>query len=213
MSIMSLVQRFANQYRVYGLWGAIANTKTYLHRNLLHKSTFLYVADLEKLSNEDFILPEEYSIVAYHSRSDIPAKDQERYFGHAGKENGENEISDRFSKNAILWMLRVNEAPAGFIWSVRGKMVDPYFVPLAPNDSVLFDAVTFPEFRGKRIYSLLTNGVILRLRNDGCTRAFGHAEEWNLPSINGLRKTYLKAIGKARKFNLFGRTLVVWKTM
>lgn len=205
-----LAERISRQYRNYGLKGAMLNAITSLQRRLLHKATFLYIADSLSLKNAVFILPDKCSISDYHSRSDIPANVMDRYFQYVGKESTEFQIEERFKKRAILWIFSVDNNPAGFVWSITGTMMEPYFVPLAPHDSVLFDAVTFPEYRGKSVYPLLLCSVASRLLNGGSARVFGHAEEWNLPSIRGLQKANFISIGKARKLCIFGTTILIW---
>jgi GNAT superfamily N-acetyltransferase len=120
------------------------------------------------------------------------------------------DASKCFEKGAILWLLRSESKICGSLWSIRGRMVEPYYIPLTTNDIVIFDTFTFPDQRGKNINSILINHVMVRLRDQGATRVFGHVKIWNKPSIRALEKTPYRQLGLARKFHILGRDITIW---
>jgi len=126
------------------------------------------------------------------------------------EENEMDKTKERFEKGAILWILKHDKVIVGFGWSIRGKMVDPYYLPLTPNDAVLFDYMIFEEYRGRGLYPLLLNYILGKINLEGVTRAFIHAFEWNTASIKGLRKTNFRQYGIAQKIHFLGRTIIVW---
>ena len=53
--------------------------------------------------------------------------------------------------------------------------------------------------------------ILHKLAADGRTRAFGEAAEWNTASLSSFGMTAFRQLGFARKFTVFGRTMVWWE--
>ena len=120
------------------------------------------------------------------------------------------QIAERFEQGASLWLFKSNGKLAAYGWTIIGRTIEPYFVPLGTNDAHLFDFFVFPEYRGQRINPSLVNHILTKLASEAKNRAFIEAAEWNTPQLSSLSKTPFQLFGLASKRNFFGKTLVVW---
>ena len=58
---------------------------------------------------------------------------------------------------------------------------------LQPNESYIWNCVTLPEYRGKRLYSALLSFMLAELRRSGVGRVWIGASMANRPSIKGIQ--------------------------
>jgi len=120
-------------------------------------------------------------------------------------------LDERFSQGASLWLLKCGDELRGYVWTLRGGTIEPYYFPLGANDFHFFDLWVFPEYRGWSMIPLLVKEVARRLAAEGGSRAFCEVAEWNQASLFFQRLTGFRRLGCARKLTLFGRTLV-WRS-
>lgn len=123
----------------------------------------------------------------------------------------QEQFKQRFGIGASLWLFKLEGRIAAYGWSVMGRTVEPHFFPLGSQDVHLFDFFVFPEFRGRRLNPALVNHILSRLAQETHGRAFIEAAEWNQPQLASLARMPFRRLGCARKFQLFGRTFVVWR--
>jgi RimJ/RimL family protein N-acetyltransferase len=122
-------------------------------------------------------------------------------------------IEQRLAKNALLWLMEYDGGFCGFIWTIRGGHVDPYYFPLTRNDVLIFDVETFKDYRGRGIISEAICKIGNRLSASGANRVFIDTAIWNHAMQKGLEKTPFLLIGVCRKIILGTRTLSVWSGM
>jgi len=170
----------------------------------------MFYVDLQYVGRSDLVMPESFSLEVVEDYSQLRQDDLERMFDYLGKHRTEHHLRDRLEKGAKLWLLRVKHTLAAFIWSMRGNMVEPYFVPLTPDDAVLFDVETFPDYRGKGLYPFLVEYVFNELKKQNVVRVYGDAKTWNTPSLRGLAKTGFRHYADVRMVHVPGRTVTVW---
>ena len=58
------------------------------------------------------------------------------------------EFARPFSQGALLSIGLVNGRPASYLSSLRSGYLETWYVPLEPNDIIIFSVVTFFRFRG-----------------------------------------------------------------
>jgi GNAT superfamily N-acetyltransferase len=119
--------------------------------------------------------------------------------------------AERFSRGESLWLLKTDGKVAAYGWTIKHQTIEPHFYPLGTGDVHLFDFFVFPEFRGRRFNPFLVNHILGRLASEHAKRAFIEAAEWNTPQLTSLGRTSFRKLGCARKFRLFGKTIVVWQ--
>jgi GNAT superfamily N-acetyltransferase len=120
-------------------------------------------------------------------------------------------IKKRFELGGSLWLIKSEGHLAGYGWTLQGHTVEPHYFRLGPDDVHLFDFQVFPQYRGRGMNPLLVGYILRGLAVEGGCRAFIEAAEWNRPQLASLRNTPFRRLGLARKFTVFGRTMVCWE--
>ena len=67
-----------------------------------------------------------------------------------------------------------------------GRTMEPYFLPLGENDVFMYDHLVFPEYRGRRMLSLLMISEIGQLATESRSRAYFEVAEWNHACISSV---------------------------
>jgi ribosomal protein S18 acetylase RimI-like enzyme len=119
-------------------------------------------------------------------------------------------MDERFAHGASLWVVLFDGELAGYGWTLRGRTIEPYFLPLGPDDIHFFDFHVFPAYRGRGLNPLLVKHILASLRAEGGGRAWIEAAEWNAPQRSSLQKTPFLRLGLAKKWTIFGRPIVCW---
>ncbi|OPY15888.1 MAG: hypothetical protein A4E69_00390 [Syntrophus sp. PtaB.Bin138] len=210
MNKRNIFTRFGNYYQKHSLYETLIRICVEPYRALFKRQEILFYADMNELSDTVFDLPDNITIEHKTSYDEAVQHDMLKLLNYWTEERLIGRIKERFMKDAVLWIIKSDGNISGFVWSIKGKMVAPYLLPLTPGDAVLFDSVIFEEFRGRGLYPLLMNYVFGQLKLEGVQRVFGHSFTWNHASIHGIQKTHFRRLIKARKFNFFGRNVVVF---
>jgi len=121
------------------------------------------------------------------------------------------QLSERFAQGASLWLFKLDDKLAAYGWTIIGRTVEPHFISLGINDAHLFDFFVFPEYRGQRINPSLVNHILTKLASEMRNRAFIEAAQWNTAQLCSLNKTPFRPFGRASKYSIFGKTLVIWR--
>jgi hypothetical protein len=72
----------------------------------------------------------------------------------------------------------------------------------------LFDFHVISEYRGRGLNPILVRHILQVLADEGVERALIEAAEWNQPQLSSLARTPFRRMGLARKWRLWGRTIV-----
>ena len=119
-------------------------------------------------------------------------------------------MNERFAAQAELWLLRCQGVIAAFGWTIKGRTMEPHFVPLTPRDVHLFDFFVFPEFRGRGLNPSLVSQILEAISHENLSKAFIEAAAWNHPQLSSLKKTPFRRLGEARKFQFGKKPVVLW---
>jgi len=107
------------------------------------------------------------------------------------------ECDDEFRNNGILWIATLDNAPVAYQWHRWGKDIKRWFVPLAPNDGVIFNTFTVPQFRGRGIAARMQCHISKHVRTFG-GQVFIDVSIWNKPSIRAIEKSGFARIAVMR---------------
>lgn len=209
------MNRYNISYRLYAYYKNNGILKTFLRicehpYRLTRNQVILYYADMLELSDIVLEIPHNITIEPKRSYDEAVRPNMKIMVNYWNENYLMDRVRERFKKGSILWIIKIDDDISGFVWSIKGKMVSPYYFPLTPQDAVLFDSVIFEEFRGHGLYPLLMNYVFWQLKADGVRRTFGHSHAWNKASIHGIEKTYFHRFGQARKYSIFNRIVVIY---
>jgi hypothetical protein len=121
-----------------------------------------------------------------------------------------SQLTERFSAGAKLWIAKLDGAIVGFVWTMKGSTLRPYFFPMLEEDAHLFDNEIGTFHRGRGINPVFINHVLYELKNQGICRVFMETKVWNWSEIRSLQKTRLKRFCVATKYNLGRRSWTLW---
>ena len=71
-----------------------------------------------------------------------------------------------------------------------------YFVPLTSNCVLISNCFTFPEYRGRGLYSAMLNHIITEMARRRINRFYIDCNDWNLASIRGIQRAGFRLIGQ-----------------
>lgn len=210
MPKLSILRRLGHYYQKGGLLKTCRRVVEYPYRAIFKNQRILIYADLGKVGDSVLILPAGILIERKNTYDEAVQLDMQTMIDYWNKESMTERVKGRFAKGAILWVVKLRGEIAGFVWSISGKMLSPWYLPVTPHDGYILDAVTFEEYRGRGLYPLLMNYVLGKLKSEGISRMVGELYTTNTSSIRGLEKTHYRQFGKARKFRVFGRNITIW---
>ena len=204
------ITRFKNYYQKRGFLRTLLRFFEQPYRIIFKSKRILFYAEMNEVNDSVLALPPNIIIECKKAYNEAVQPDMQKMINYWDKENETDKVRERFEKGSFLWIVKLNGDIAGFVWSIKGKTVSPWYLPLTPHDTYIFDAVTFEEYRGRGFYPFLMNYVLGQLKMYGASRAVWEVYDWNKPSILGLKKTYCCKFGEARKFRVFGRNVTIW---
>lgn len=210
MSLATSIARVTEYYKRHGFAGTVRRAGQAAYRSLVANRFVVFYCDLTKLPADPAGLPATLRIERLRSERDLSARDLEAVTSFWNPELAQRSIHERFEKGASLWVIRSGEDLAGFGWTLRGSTMEPYFFPLRPDDMHFFDFHVLEEYRGRGLNPLLVSGMLRRLADEGMSRAFIEAAEWNRAQLSSLRKTPFLRLGLARLRTVFGHTFIHW---
>jgi GNAT superfamily N-acetyltransferase len=206
----SILRRLGNYYQKGGLLKTFRRVVEYPYRVIFKNKRLLVYAELKEVDDSVLTLPPGIIVDRKTSYDEAFQPDMQKMIDYWNREGMIDRIKERFAKNTTLWIIRLNGEIAGFVWTISGKVLSPWYLPLTPHDAYVLDAVTFEEFRGRGLYAVLMNYVLGKLKSEGMSRVVGELYTTNTSSIRGLKRTYYRTFGVARRFHAFGRNITIW---
>jgi RimJ/RimL family protein N-acetyltransferase len=195
-----------------GLISVMKKCWMFFLRCFVYYKELIYCCDLVEF-NKQINIPDERKIECFSSEDDINDTDLKRLVEYRDKDLLMNQCRERFTLGAKMWIIRVDGKIANFQWSIRHKPLEHYFFPLTENDVYFFDAVTFPDCRGKGLNSDSMDYFLAELKKEGMQRAYLSINSWNKPVARAMLKMPYKVIGVAKKMHIWRWDLVVWFKM
>ena len=170
----------------------------------------LFYCDLSTLSSPAADLPSFLKVERHTSQTDLSPQDLQEITSFWNPEQARRNLKERFELGASLWLIKCEDHLAGYGWTMQGRTVEPHYFPLAPEDVQFLDFHVFPKYRGRAMDWFLMTHILHRLAAEGRARAFGEAAEWNKASLSSFAMTPFRRLGWARKFTVYGHTIVYW---
>lgn len=180
-------------------------------RSLWKNRDVIFMMQCKRLPFADHKIPAGYFLLSIDSTDALPSSDAVAIMSTGVHSIIQENIKRRFASGARLWLLKHHGEPIGFIWSLAGKTLSPYYFPLQNNDVHLFDNEIFEHSRGKGENSILIQQVSLRLSAEGADRLYIETGVWNEAELRSLTKNGFFTIGIAQKKKVRGRLMVMWE--
>jgi GNAT superfamily N-acetyltransferase len=206
----SILRRLGNYYQKGGLLKTLRRIVEQPYRAIFKNQRLLVYAELNEVDNSVLSLPSGIIVDRKTAYDEAIQPDMRKMIDYWNTEGMIDRVKERFAKSTVLWIIRLNGDIAGFVWTISGKVLSPWYLPLTPHDAYVLDAVTFEQYRGRGLYAVLMNYVLGKLKAEGMSRVVGELYTTNTASIRGLKKTYYRTFGIARKFHILGRNITIW---
>jgi ribosomal protein S18 acetylase RimI-like enzyme len=210
MAVSVSISRVADYYARNGFRPTIQRAWLALTRALFANKMVLLYCDLPAEALPPVACPSSVHVELRKSLSEVEAGDLQEMTGFWNPKLTSSRISERFRRGARLWLIKSAGLLAGYGWTLEGQTIEPHYFPLGRHDVHLFDFHVFRRFRGRGINPLLVSHIVWTLAAEGAHRAFIEAAEWNQPQLLSLAKTQFQHFGRARKWTVFGRSIVCW---
>lgn len=210
------VKRLANEVRDNGIIAGLGwFFKTFYYR-IVPQQQAIYFVDLTEINDKGFILPESIEVNKYCALTELDEKDYQILITRGTSLMGSAAstlISQRFSHGATLWLTKENNQLAGYRWTISKDNLLKTYIPHTESDVHDFGSELFEEFRGRNILQISFKQTMLTLKKEGYKRCYGEIHMHNKRSLKAYSRTIFRKIGIAKRFNFFGRNVVVWYDM
>lgn len=210
MNLKIIINRIKRYYLKHGMANTIVKAFQNIKRAIFEKTVLVYV-DLPYLDidKENIQLPEGISMDKILHMEEIQPEDMKVLIKCRGTAKIKRELQ-RLKEGAVLWLIKFGDELAGFIWTIKGKYIAPYYIPFMKNDAAVFDAEIFPEFRGGKFEPLCENNLLLKLKEEGIIRVYVSMKNWNYPVLRSRKVTPYLLFGITKKIHVFNRDITIW---
>jgi ribosomal protein S18 acetylase RimI-like enzyme len=209
MEMCDVLLRGKHYFRKHGFEKTASRLCTELKRRVLFHREVVYWMDLLNWVPVSDSITGAPVVLSIHSAADTPeglrASLAEEYPPQIVNRN----IDNRFKQSATLWCLKDGSEFLGYTWTIAGKTLVPYYLPITPRDVHIFDNLIFPSYRGRHLNSNLMTHVLNALKSAGFQRAYIETAEWNTPEQRSLDRIGFRRLGYAMRWRRNGRTLSV----
>jgi hypothetical protein len=210
VSISDLYRRASAYCRRYGFLSTVHRIASEGKRLAFQNGQILYWMDLSALPVRDCA---EWGCATrmFGKDSDFPQPLLDRLVQEHGAPVGAT-LHFRLAEGAVLWCISRDSDLIGYVWTLSGRTLKPYFFPLTEQDVHIFDNFILPQHRGRRYNSILLARVLDGLRRDGLRRAYIETALWNGAEQRSLARVGFTALGCARRKSGPRENIVVWRT-
>jgi ribosomal protein S18 acetylase RimI-like enzyme len=211
MSVANSISRLTTYYTRHGFRATIRRAGVAMKRSLFSGRMVVFYFDFGKQTLRDLAIPSSVKVDRVRSGSELVQQDMETLIGHWNPKLAQRRMNERFGKGASLWVVRRENQLAGYCWTLKGKAIAPYYLPLAPDDTQLFDVYVLPRSRGGAVAWYLISSVLHALKDEGGARVYADMGEWNSASLALYsRMTPFRRLGTARSFTILGHKFITW---
>lgn len=210
MSISSSISRFTDYFKRNGLRATLRRLGLAAKRALFSSRQVLFYCDLSTLKPPTADLPSSLNVERHNNQTDLSPRDLQEITSFWNPDQARRNLEERFRLGASLWLIKFESNLAGYGWTLQGRTVEPHYFPLGPGDVQFLDFHVFPKYRGRALDWFLMTYILHQLAAEGLCRALGEAAEWNKASLSSFAMTPFCRLGWARKFTVFGHTIVCW---
>jgi hypothetical protein len=136
--------------------------------------------------------PEGLSVTRYETLDAIPPAVRETVEPDV-RERLWSEFASEFANGGVLWIGQIGGTLAASQWCIRGSRLGPWYVPLQPNDLVIYAAGTQNAFRGRGIHPAMIRYIMEHEPHDGGA-IYCDALAWNVVAQKNIEKAGYRPI-------------------
>ena len=145
-------------------------------------------------------LPTGFVVARYATVAELPPDVVEELTALRGAESVAADQRE-MRHGAVLWLGRLNGQVATLLLSRAGRHYRKWFLPLRPDDIVVFRFQTLPAFRGRGLIGALL-AEVLRQERRGDARAHTDCRVWNTASRRAIEKAGFRHVATMRPMTL-----------
>jgi ribosomal protein S18 acetylase RimI-like enzyme len=182
--------------------------KTYQH--ILTRDDHIFYIDLKEYTPKFNNTTDEHHVQPIESVEQLSEKDLSVLYEHIGKNIITPQLKFRFSISATMWVIKIEDNIAGYVWSTRKSKIKPYYIPLGENDVFMFDGSVISKYRGRNVYPQLLSNVVSSLKQRNFYRVIFDAHGWNSSVIRSFNKIGAKQLGIVRRYKFGRNNFLLW---
>jgi hypothetical protein len=107
-----------------------------------------------------------------------------------------------FELGWTFWIGTVKGQPAIVSWTRSGEKCKDFFFPISKSSTLIWQTVTFIEFRGHGLLAVMLNTISKTLFQRGVETVYGSCRNFNYPSVKGILSSGFQLIGHGRNKKL-----------
>src|SRR5579872_5014286 len=139
--------RQARHRRTRKIWAIIFDRALRILGPYLADKNVIYLLNRSELEAGSITSPSGFRIQGISATDDIP-KNFWLALEVAQPNTKREEFIVPFAEHSRLWIGNLGEVPVCYAWSIRACNLKQWYVPLRPDDHVIFAVVTWPGARG-----------------------------------------------------------------
>jgi hypothetical protein len=152
---------------------------------------------------EDPPIPPGFTLVRYGPGRPVDIQVAETAMVAAGEEPGLSEPRFAHGDEFFGWMASAGRVAAFFWVTYRDRFTNGRRLAESPERCFMYNGYTLPEFRGRKLYTLLLLNARRQLTLDGRPDAIGEVNALNTVSIKGLDAAGLRPVARCSTLTLF----------
>jgi RimJ/RimL family protein N-acetyltransferase len=207
---MKAYWKVTNYYKLHGPKQTCQRVFESMRRSVFFRRYVIFSMDLDDWSFAGKETSHHYEIVCLGGETEISEMFMKQILEHHQEKMFREYLEKRFTKGAALWCFKKGDVLIGYFWSLIGKTMKPYYIPLMEKDVHIFDGFIFPKYRGHGEMAIMMNMVVDHLKTLGLRRIFIEAAEWNVPSLKFIEKMGYSRLGYARQRFRQRKMVVTW---
>jgi len=204
-----LLERMVRFFKTHGFGGGIKRVFIKIWHCICAKPDVIYFADLPLLSPK-VQLAEMCQVVERRSYDSMENCELDALCNYMGRSITMYQLKERFSKGAIIWLLKKGDDCLGMVWTITGNTIEPFYYFMGKEDVHFFNNEIFSPYRGQGFNHGLIEYVILALKERRYIRAYIETNKRNVREQRSLKRTSFQVVGLAKKMKWFGKHLTVW---
>ena len=152
----------------------------------LANQNVIYLLDRSRQKARSAIAPPGFQVRRCIAINDIPTN-----FWSALRASQPNtpreEFIINFSKHSTFWLGTLEGVPACCAWSLRGRDLEQWYIPLQQDDLVIWSMITWVGFRGIGLACNIMQHIALAEGNDEAD-IYLYTKEWNFSAQRSAEK-------------------------
>jgi Acetyltransferase (GNAT) family len=184
--------KHAENGRIQKIWAIIFDRILRVFGPRLANKNVIYQLDRTELEAGSVIAPPGFQVRCSSDTNDIPTNFWSALQA-AQPNTTREEFIVPFAERSLLWIGAYGDAPVCYAWSTHGRDLKEWYIPLQPDDIVIFAVVTWPGSRGIGLARNIVQHIALVEGNDS-VHIYLDTKEWNLSAQRSFERAGFRRV-------------------